>query len=211
MTPPQKGGLGLFDAVFGIPAPPSFTIVCPPGGCPSPSLNNTKHDVFGCAVETSLDVEWARAMAPGANIVLVVAPTNSSDAIDVVEATAISLYPNSIMSQSFGTPEFLIHANNVSVMQAHRNYQAAKAANITVLASAGDFGATTTAPAPPMPFSPRLRPAGHGSGRHTRAPLHTGWHLHRLPHLYTIQLYQWPVRLPRPLRPWQNSSTQLRS
>jgi len=45
------------------------------------------------------------------------------------------------MSQSFGVGEFGIHGNNVEVMQAHKNYVAAQAAGITVLASAGDDGA----------------------------------------------------------------------
>ncbi len=141
-SPTIQQDLALFDAVFGIPAPPSFTIICPPGGCPSPSLNNTHHDVFGWQVETSLDVEWAHAMAPGANIVLVVAPTSSGNAINAVEAAAIGLYPGSIVSQSFGIPEVLIHGNNAQVLQANQNYQAAQAAGISVLASTGDFGAT---------------------------------------------------------------------
>jgi hypothetical protein len=46
------------------------------------------------------------------------------------------------MSQSFGTPEILVSSNNTQIQQAHKNYQAAQAAGITVLASAGDFGAT---------------------------------------------------------------------
>ena len=140
-SPTIKNDLAEFDRLFGIPDPPSFTILCPQG-CPSSSFNNMHHDVLGWAFETSLDVEYAHAMAPGANIVLVVAATNSGNAINVAEAKAIQLYPNSIMSQSFGVPEILIHGNNAQVIQAQKNFQAAQAANITVLASTGDFGAT---------------------------------------------------------------------
>jgi subtilase family serine protease len=140
-SPTIQQDLTRFDAVFGIPAPPSFTIVCPPDGCPSTSLL-APQDVLGWQIETTLDVEWAHAMAPGANIVLVVAPTNFGNAINGVEAAAITAYPGSIMSQSFGTPEILIRGNNAQLLQAQRNYQAAKAAGMTVLASAGDFGAT---------------------------------------------------------------------
>jgi len=81
-------------------------------------------------------------MAPGANIVLVVAPTSSGNAIYTVEAAAIARFPGSIMSQSFGIPEIFVHNNNAQIMQAHNNYLAAQAAHITVLASAGDLGAT---------------------------------------------------------------------
>src|SRR5207249_6740891 len=67
---------------------------------------------------------------------------SSGNAINVAEAAAIRRYPGSIMSQSFGIPEILVHANNAQILQAHQNYLAAQAAGITVLASSGDFGAT---------------------------------------------------------------------
>ena len=140
-SPTIQNDLAAFDKFFGIPDPPSFTVLCP-NGCPSSSFNNKHHDVLGWAFETSLDVEYAHAMAPGANIVLVVAATSSGNAINVAEAKAIELYPGSVMSQSFGIPEILVHGNNAQLMQAHKNYVTAEAAGITVLASTGDFGAT---------------------------------------------------------------------
>ena len=140
-SPTIQNDLASFDSLFGIPAPPSFTILCPTGGCPAFSPNNS-HDPVGWAFETSLDVEYAHAMAPGANIVLAVASTNSGNAINTIEAQAISLYPGSIMSQSFGTPEFLINGNSAQLAQAQGNYATAQAEGITVFASAGDWGAT---------------------------------------------------------------------
>jgi subtilase family serine protease len=140
-SPTIENDLAVFDKFFGIPDPPSFTILCP-DGCPSSSFNNKFHGVQGWAFETSLDVEYAHAMAPGANIVLVVASTSSGDAINSAEAFAIKKYPGSVMSQSFGIPEYLVHGNNAQLMQAHQNYVTAQASGITVLASAGDFGAT---------------------------------------------------------------------
>ena len=140
-SPTIANDLALFDQVFKIPAPPSFTVLCPEG-CPPFNPRDAHHGVLSWTIETSLDVEYAHAMAPGANIVLVVAATSSGDAINVAEQTAIARYPGSIMSQSFGSPEYGVHANNVQLLQAHDNYVAAQAAHITVLASAGDFGAT---------------------------------------------------------------------
>lgn len=139
-SPTIEADLALFDAVFGIPKPPSFTIFCPQG-CPPSSSNNKLHGPLGWSLETSLDVEYAHAMAPGAKIVLVVAATSTGDAINAAEAAAIAKYPGSIMSQSFGIGEFLIEGNKAQMAQAHKNYLAAQAAGITVLASAGDFGA----------------------------------------------------------------------
>ena len=140
-SPSIESDLALFDAIFGIPAPPSFTILCPSGGC-SPFNPSDPHDQASWSLETSLDVEYAHAMAPGANIVLVVGSTSSGSAINSAEAAAIAQYPGAIMSQSFGTPEILVSGNNTQIAQAHQNYQAAQAAGMTVLASAGDFGAT---------------------------------------------------------------------
>lgn len=139
-SPTIAADLALFDRKFGIPAPPSFTIFCP-DGCP-PFNPRNHHGELGWTVETSLDVEYAHAMAPGANIVLVVASTSSGNAINSAEAKAIALYPGSIMSQSFGIPEIVVDGNNAHIMQAQRNYTAAAQVGITVLASAGDFGAT---------------------------------------------------------------------
>jgi len=145
--------LALFDAVFGISAPPSFTIFC--GNSPTPfdtstcpvinlNANNVHHDQAGWAVETSLDVEYAHAMAPGANIVLDVASSSSGNAINNAETAAIAAFPGAIFSQSFGIPEQFLtgNGNNGQVNQAEKNYANGVAVGDTFFASAGDSGAT---------------------------------------------------------------------
>jgi subtilase family serine protease len=114
-------------------------------GCPSFSGSSNQ---VGWAEETTLDVEWSHAMAPGANIVLVVSPTNFGNAINAAEQLAIAKYPGAIISQSFGSFESSIHGggNNIQLQQAHQNYVNAQAAGDTVLASAGDWGATNLGP-----------------------------------------------------------------
>ncbi len=158
--------LALFDAAFGIPAPPSFTIFCgnsptpfDTSTCPTVNLNghNVFHDQAGWAVETSLDVEYAHAMAPGANIVLDVASTSSGNAINAAEAAAIAAFPGAIFSQSFGIPEaFCVTSpQSCQVSQAETNYANGVAAGDTFFASAGDSGATfgTTTPQANFPES----------------------------------------------------------
>jgi subtilase family serine protease len=142
-SPTIQHDLAVFDAQFGLPAPPSFTVDCT-AGCPAFNPNANGGNQVGWAEETSLDVEWAHAMAPGANIVLMVAPSNYGNAINSAEQIAIQKYPHSIISQSFGSFESGIKGggNNIQLQQAHANYVAAKAAGDTVLASAGDWGAT---------------------------------------------------------------------
>src|SRR4029077_559595 len=117
-SPTIANDLALFDAVFHIPAPPSFTIFCgnsptpfDTSTCPTVNLGataNPKHGEFGWSIETSLDVEYAHAMAPGANIVLVVADTSSGNAINNAETAAIAAFPGAIFSQSFGIPEIFL-------------------------------------------------------------------------------------------------------
>lgn len=150
-SPTIASDLALFDTVFNIPSPPSFTIICPPGGCPTPSYTTANvnshfggnpHGQFGWSIETSLDVEYAHAMAPGANIVLDVAASSSGNAINVAESKVIPMFPGAIMSQSFGIPEYLVHNNNAQLLQAEANYVKATSLGWTIFASAGDSGAT---------------------------------------------------------------------
>jgi subtilase family serine protease len=150
-SPTIASDLAVFDARFGIPAPPSFTIFCgdsptplDTSTCPVVNINaNPKHDEFGWTIETSLDVQYAHAMAPGANIVLDIADTSSGNAINNAETAAIAAYPGAIFSQSFGIPEiFLTHNGNPGqVSQAQTNYANGVALGDTFFASAGDTGA----------------------------------------------------------------------
>ncbi|MFO0788330.1 MAG: S53 family peptidase [Pirellulales bacterium] len=64
-SPTIVNDLKVFDQTFGLPDPPSFTIFNQKGGAKPASKNR------GWAAEIALDVEWAHAIAPGANIVLV--------------------------------------------------------------------------------------------------------------------------------------------
>lgn len=88
--------LAEFDSEFGLSAPPSFTV---------DNLGATTTDP-GWALETALDVEWAHAVAPGASIVLVEAPSDSVAAL-FSAANYARLQPGvSVVSMSWGTPEF---------------------------------------------------------------------------------------------------------
>src|SRR2546427_8694270 len=150
-SPTIRDDLAIFDAQFRLPAP-SFTIYCgnsptpfDVSTCPTVNINvNPKHDPFGWTIETSLDVEYAHAMAPGANIVLVVASTSSGNAINDAETAAIAAFPGAVFSQSFGIPEIFLTGggNNGQVNQAEQNYVNGVAVGDTFFASTGDSGAT---------------------------------------------------------------------
>lgn len=135
-SPTIRHDLATFDAAFGLPDP-TLNIYYPDGRPASYGANQA-----GWAEETSLDVEWSHAIAPGATIDLVVAPTPYGNALNVAEEFAVQNHLGSVMSMSFGAPEAAIHGNNLQILQADRVYRQAAQAGISVFASAGDSGAT---------------------------------------------------------------------
>jgi subtilase family serine protease len=111
--------LKTFDATYGLPDP-QFTQI---------TLGNTANTDDGWAGETTLDVEWSHAVAPGAKIVLVEA------AIDV----ARHVPGVSAVSMSFGYPQ-----NDVPGASAFDTYFTTPPGHqgITFIASSGDSGTT---------------------------------------------------------------------
>jgi subtilase family serine protease len=73
-SPTIKSDLVAFDRYYGYAAPPSFKIITPSGKIPKFNPNNS--DMSGWAGETTLDVEYAHSLAPGASILLVETPVS---------------------------------------------------------------------------------------------------------------------------------------
>ncbi len=92
--------LKKFDKTFGIANPPSFKVVNQTGGTKLPRNN------AGWASEIALDVEWAHAIAPGANILLVEA--NSSYTSDLNKALDFARNAPGVVvvSNSWGGSEY---------------------------------------------------------------------------------------------------------
>jgi subtilase family serine protease len=143
-SPTIRQDLATFDAAFGLPDP-TLNIIYP-GGKPAAFHANQ----IGWAEETSLDVEWAHAIAPAATIDLVVAASNYGNVLNNAERYAVDNHLGNVMSMSFGSPEAAIAGggNNLQLLQADQIYRAAAAAGMSVFASAGDNGATNGYPEP---------------------------------------------------------------
>ncbi len=77
-SPTIADDLKTFDADYGLPDPPSLTVLAPLGTVP---FDPTNSDQVGWAFETTLDVEWAHAMAPGAHIVLLTSPVSETEGV----------------------------------------------------------------------------------------------------------------------------------
>jgi subtilase family serine protease len=97
-------------------------------------------NMTGWAEEISLDVEWAHAIAPGANITLVLAKTN--DDADILSATQYAVDHNlgNVISQSFGENESCVDSNLLAAQ--HKLFVKATLQHITLIASSGDDGAS---------------------------------------------------------------------
>jgi subtilase family serine protease len=145
-SPTIQADLATFDATFNLPAPPSFKIIQPAGKVPAWDPTGANGDV-GWAGETTLDVEWAHTIAPGANILLVETPVDETEGtagfpqIVKAENYVINHHLGQVISQSFGAtePTFPSAASILALRSAYFN---ALKNHVTVLAATGDAGAT---------------------------------------------------------------------
>jgi subtilase family serine protease len=145
-SPTIRSDLATFDAAFGLPAPPSFRIISPAG--PIPGYDPSSNTRVSWAAETTLDVDWSHAMAPGANILLVETPAPGSAVtaglpqIDEAENYVIDHRLGQVISQSFGMAEQMF-PSAASLYGFSSDYVNADRHGVTVLAGTGDTGATS--------------------------------------------------------------------
>jgi subtilase family serine protease len=150
-SPTIQQDLRGFDQEFGLPDPPSFQIIQPVGAVPPFDPNGFGGDQLVWAEETSLDVEWAHVMAPGANILLVETPTDEREGIqgfpEIVAAENFVIDHNlgDVISQSLGATEQTFP--NASTIRSLRGaFVSARKHHVTVLAATGDTGSTDPLP-----------------------------------------------------------------
>jgi subtilase family serine protease len=140
--------LNFWDAFYGLPSlnglgspnDPSlgtFTQIAPQGLTPFvPGDPN----MTGWAEEITLDVLWAHAIAPGANIVLDLAADNNDGPLQAALKSGIDQNSPDVISQSFGEAETCQDAATKNAW--HSLYASATMKGITVFASSADQGAS---------------------------------------------------------------------
>ena len=134
--PNIESQLAHFNSFYGLPqmnagpGTPTFTQVAPDGFGP---LN------VGWAEEISLDVEWAHAIAPGANIVLELGADNSDVALISALNDAINNNRGDVISMSFGESDTCLGPELTAAW--HQAFVNATKKGITLFASTGDEGA----------------------------------------------------------------------
>jgi len=144
-SPSIAHDLAYFDQEFGLPAPPSLKVIQPTG--PVPPYRPTPNRATAAA-ETSLDVEAAHVMAPGASLLVV--ETNKVELegrtgfpqIVAAEKYVIRHHLGGVISQSFGaTEETFASAAGLRSLRGSFLLAARPAYRVTVLAATGDTGA----------------------------------------------------------------------
>jgi subtilase family serine protease len=143
-SPTIRHDLNVFDQTFHLPAPPSLKIASPAGKVPAYNPNNS--DMVGWAGETTLDVEYAHTIAPGANILLVETPVSETEGVTgfpqivTAENYVINHGLGDVISQSFSATEQTF-PNRSALLSLRGAYTNAYAHHVTVLTASGDSGA----------------------------------------------------------------------
>ncbi len=130
--------LATFDGSNGFSLPTAnLTVVNETGGSKLPTANSS------WAVETSLDVEWAHALAPGAKILLVEANSANTNDLFAAARYAASQPDVSVVSMSFGAGEYSGEvSDDVTYFQ-----NAATSGGVSFVAATGDGGSPASYPA----------------------------------------------------------------
>ena len=147
-SPTIASDLHTFDTEFGLPDP---TLQIDQFGT-IPPFDPTNATMVGWAIETSLDVEYAHSIAPGAKIVLAETPVAETEGVTgfpqmmQAEASLINQGVPDVISQSFGATENTFpgfsQGNYSSLLSLRYAYIDAALHGVTVLAGSGDEGAT---------------------------------------------------------------------
>jgi len=154
-SPTIKQDLQTFDQTFGLPDPPKFDVEYPLGQV---NVDPSNMDQVGWEDETTLDVEWAHAIAPGANIVLLVSPKDETEGVqgfpqfEHLSTYAMDHHLGQVISQSYGASEPTLVGdacgqglgNGQDLLKDYdqKVYQRGMTEHITFLASSGDDGPT---------------------------------------------------------------------
>ena len=137
-----QSDVATFRSAFGLPALSSFNEIDTNGLA---TICNSTNPLAVCGIgdldENTLDVEWSGAVAPGANIVLVVTGQNAAGSIDTVYDSAQYAVQNEtakILNVSYGLCELFQGATeNVAFYDL---WQSAAAEGISVFVASGDSG-----------------------------------------------------------------------
>lgn len=153
-SPTIAKDLATFDSQYQLPAPPSLQVYQPEGHVTygylgaSPSAvaaNKNLQTQIGWGYETTLDVEYAHAMAPGAAIALVETPNAETQGVQGLQNLqnaqqwVLDHHIGTIWSNSWATTEQAFHSPS-AIQQLNRFYATAAADGVSAFFATGDSG-----------------------------------------------------------------------
>lgn len=133
----------------GMPRFSNLEVQGSPSPNPPPPNNGTgieNHNLWD--LEVSLDVEWAHATAPLANIILVTTPTAETLGVQGfsqmmnAEQYVVDNHLADVITQSFGAGEGTFNNGLAALLQMRHAFIAAQSSHVSVFASSGDGGTT---------------------------------------------------------------------
>ncbi len=136
-SPTLRKDLAAFNTYYHLPqmTTSTFQIRYPVGTFadpPSPDM------------ETTLDVEWAHAAAPKANIVLLLVPSLEYDQLQAAAAYALTNHLGNTISNSYGTPEAFTDAGDMNIWNSIAELAASSGVSMNfATGDSGDYAAAT--------------------------------------------------------------------
>ena len=141
-SPTLAEDVALFSRLYGLPKANITTFRVNATGVP-------RRQDEGWAVETTLDVEWAHAVAPKAKIFLIVAADNTFVNLGAAVKFAVEHRLGRVISNSYGAAEVVLDQGTIADTEAV--LREAAAAGIAVNYSTGDDGDFRFIVSPPVP------------------------------------------------------------
>jgi subtilase family serine protease len=134
--PTLSSDLTSFASAFKLPAPSSLQVVAPFGITP---FEPADHNQVVWSGEIALDVEWAHAIAPGAKLVLALAPSSKDSDLVATERYVVEHNLGEVISMSYGETE---GSDPVALTEEdHMVFKTAVNQGMTLVSGAGDTGA----------------------------------------------------------------------
>jgi subtilase family serine protease len=149
-SPTLRSDVARFARAFGLPK--AHLVIDRPDG-PIPAFHRGNDDQVGWATETTLDVDYAHALAPDATIRVLETPSDETEGRHGLPAMmraerwlwAGGHHRADVVSQSFGATEQTF-AHHRQIRRLHHTFVSATNRHLTLLAASGDEGATDLRP-----------------------------------------------------------------
>jgi Predicted protease len=137
-APHLQHDLTLFNRYFSLPD--AVLNIFKPDGVPTFDAHD--HSQTNWSAETTLDVEWAHAIAPAATLQVVLAKSGSDT--DLLHAVQFAVRQNlgDTLSMSFGEDEVCLDANEAPLW--HEAFYEAALKGMTLFSASGDNGASSS-------------------------------------------------------------------